>query len=225
MALTSCRPPACTGEGFRRLGVFGGTFDPIHVGHLIIAEEARACLGLQRVLFVPASVSPLKGQGTLFSGEERCRMVQIAVEDNALFGVSRAELDRRGPSYTVDTLRTLQAQYGAQTRFYFVMGMDSLLTFAAWHRPSEIIRLTRLAVFSRPGYQVDWDALEEQIPGLYEATDLITTLSLGISSTDIRERIRRRLPIRYQVPASVEATIREHHLTGETEDVTAKPCC
>ena len=224
MALAGDRPPSNTHGGAVRLGVFGGTFDPIHIGHLIVAEEARACLGLLRVLFVPANVSPIKNQGTLGTGEERYQQVQMAVADNPHLIVSRVDLDRRGPSYSVDTLRALQEQYGARTQLHFVMGTDSLLTFPAWHRPAEILRLTRLAVFTRPGYDVDWESLEAQVPGLRRATDLITTLNIGISSTDLRRRIQSGLPIRYQVPASVEASILGYHRTEKTEHVADASC-
>ncbi|MBM3190748.1 MAG: nicotinate (nicotinamide) nucleotide adenylyltransferase, partial [Chloroflexi bacterium] len=148
----------------RRLGVLGGTFDPIHIGHLIVAEEARARLGLDRVLFVPANLSPLKAGSTFFSGEERYHMVRLAIEGNPHFAVSRVDLDRTGPSYTVDTLRAIQAEYGPSVQLYFIIGMDALETFAAWHRPEEIIRLTRLVVVSRPGHGADWATLEAEVP-------------------------------------------------------------
>lgn len=208
-----------------RLGVFGGTFDPIHIGHLILAEEARARLGLESVLFVPANASPLKAGGALFSNEERYRMVQMAIADNPHFRVSRLELERGGPSYTVDTLRALQASYGPDTQLYFIMGMDALMTFAAWHHPCEIIRLTRLLVFHRPGYRVDWPALERAVPGLRQATEVIATVDIGISSTDLRQRLQEGLPIKYQVPASVEAYILERYLVKERGKRPTEPCC
>lgn len=202
----------------RRLGVLGGTFDPIHIGHLIVAEEARARLGLDRVLFVPANLSPLKAGSTFFSGEERYHMVRLAIEGNPHFAVSRVDLDRTGPSYTVDTLRAIQAEYGPSVQLYFIIGMDALETFAAWHRPEEIIRLTRLVVVSRPGHGADWAALEAEVPGIAAVTDVLPTLAIGISSTDIRQRILQGLPIRYQVPASVEAFILARQAVAEPSE-------
>jgi len=196
----------------RRLGVFGGTFDPIHVGHLIVAEEARARVGLDRVLFVPAGVSPHKLRRTSATARDRYRMVQLAIAGNACFGVSEVDLSREGPSFTVDTLRAIRREYGPGARLYFVMGTDSLCGLKTWHRPREILRLARIVAISRPGFEVDWQALETQVPGVSRATELLETMHLGISSTDIRARVQRGLPIRYQVPAPVEAYIREHHL-------------
>ena len=208
---------AATGAGggakdVRRLGVFGGTFDPIHVGHLIIAEEARARTALDLVLFVPASVPPHKSHRPSATGKDRYQMVQMAIEDNACFAVSDVELNRDGPSFTVDTLRATRRDYGPRAQLYFVMGTDSLCALKAWHHPQEILRLTRIVAISRPGFDVDWQALEAEVPGVSRVTELLDTLHLGISSTDIRARTRQGLPIRYQVPAAVEAYIRDNHL-------------
>jgi len=196
----------------RRLGVFGGTFDPVHIGHLIIAEEARVRMALDRVLFVPAKVSPHKLGHTFAPGRDRLRMLELAVGDNAHFLVSDVDLRREGPSFTVATLRSIGNQYGPQTRLFFIMGTDSLCGLNTWHRSQEILRLTRIIAVSRPGFNLDWPVLEDQVPGVSSATDLLETISLGISSTDIRSRLQQGLPIRYQVPATVESYIRQHHL-------------
>ena len=195
----------------------GGTFDPIHIGHLAIAEEARVRLSLDEVLFVPARVSPLKLGNTHATGDDRYRMVELAIADNASFRVSRMELDRQGPSYTVDTLEALHDAYGS-VEPYFVLGMDSLETLTHWRRPDDIVRLARLVVVSRPGFEVDWEALERAIPGLSRAIEVIDTLRLDISSTELRERVRQGMPIRYLVPAPVEAYIREHRLYAREGD-------
>lgn len=196
----------------KRIGVFGGTFDPIHIGHLVVAEEARVAFGLERVVFVPAHISPHKLDVAVASGEDRCEMVRLAVRDNPAFTVSRVELDRAGPSFTVDTLRSLHAEYGAETQLYFVMGADSLLAFKTWHKPKEILRLTRLIVVSRPSYALDLEALDRELPGIAAATDLIDSISLDISATDLRARVRQGRPIRYQVPCAVAQYITEHQL-------------
>ncbi len=190
-----------------RLGIFGGTFDPIHIGHLIVAEEARAQLDLDRVLFVPARVSPLKPEGTFFSPAERLRMVELAIKDNPHFSVSRIDLGREGPSYTVDTLSTIRHELHDEVQLFFIMGVDALKTLNSWYRPEDIIRMARLVVISRPGAKVDLEALEENLPGISESTDIIDTLQIGISSTDLRSRLKQGLPIKYQVPAPVEAFI------------------
>lgn len=209
-----------------RLGVFGGTFDPIHVGHLIIAEEARARFNLDRVVFVPALHSPLKSEGTLFPARDRLRMTELAVADNPRFAVSRVDIDRQGPSYTVDTLRQLRSEYGMCRQLFFIMGMDSLRTLARWHKPEEIIRLTRIVVFTRPGWESDWAAIQDSVPGLSRVTDVISTVNIGISSTDIRARLMEGLPIRYQVPASVETFISSSDVVLEpTRSQRICPCC
>ncbi len=199
-------------EDTKRLGIFGGTFDPVHIGHLIVAEEARAHLDLDRVLFVPARVSPLKPEGSLFSPAERLRMVELAIEDNPHFGVLRIELRREGPSYTVDTLDTIRRELLDDVQLFFIMGADALETLDSWYRPQDIVNMARIVAISRPGAQVDLQALEKDLPGISEATDIIDTLQIGISSTDLRSRLERGLPIKYQVPASVEAFIHERWL-------------
>jgi nicotinate-nucleotide adenylyltransferase len=204
--------PSLPAREARRIGILGGTFDPVHIGHLIIAEEARARLGLQQVVLVPARVSPHKLWGTAATAEDRFRMVQLAIADNPSLVVSRVDIDRAGPSFTVDTLRALQTEYGPAAQLYFVMGADSLVHLKAWREPTEILRLARLVAVTRPGYAVDLAALERDLPGLRSVTEILVTVQLEISATALRERLREGWPIRYQVPAAVEAYIREHHL-------------
>jgi nicotinate-nucleotide adenylyltransferase len=185
----------------------GGTFDPIHIGHMIVAEEARVCLALDGVLFVPARISPLKQEdGTLFSAEERWQMVKLAIADNPHFSASRVDLDRHGPSYTVDTLRQLKAIHRPAS-IHFILGADSLRSLREWRQPEEIAQLARLVAISRPGYSLGLEELDRDIPGLAAATDVLETLEIGISSSDIRRRLRQGLPIAYQVPRDVERFI------------------
>jgi nicotinate (nicotinamide) nucleotide adenylyltransferase len=192
-----------------RIGIMGGTFDPVHIGHLMIAEEARCLLHLDQVIFVPARISPLKqDDGTLFDDEQRYRMVCAAVESNAAFAVSRVDLDRPAPSYTIDTLRLLRNALGSKHQYHFVLGADSLTTLSKWRRPAEIVRLARLAVVSRPGFALDMSSLERAVPGVTVATDLLDGLMIDISSTDIRRRMQSGLSIRYLVPDAVLAMIR-----------------
>ena len=193
-----------------RIGLYGGTFDPIHIGHLIMAEEARVRLDLDRVIFIPARVSPLKQEGTFFSAEDRCRMVELAISDNDRFRVSRIDIERQGPSFTVDTLRAFRECHGAETAIHFIMGMDSLCSIGDWHNPAEIIRLAHIVAISRPGFEPDLGKLELEVPGLVAATSILPSLAIGISSTDIRSRLEAGLPIRYQVPSAVESFIYRH---------------
>ncbi len=193
----------------RRVGIFGGTFDPIHVGHLIVAEEARARLALERVILVPAYVSPHKLDDTPAPPQQRYRMVCSAVADNPGFSVSPVEVEREGPSYTVDTLRHFRDDLGPDVALYFIMGMDSLEAFARWREPRAILELCRLVVVSRPGHILSLAELERDVPGVTERSEVLNTLDIGISSTELRARVRAGLPIRYQVPTAVERVIVE----------------
>jgi nicotinate-nucleotide adenylyltransferase len=195
-----------------RVGVLGGTFDPVHYGHLVIALDAWAYLDLEKVLFIPAYQPPHKPDGSYSAFEHRVRMLQLALDDNRCFELSLIEAERHGPSYTVDTLKDLRAELGPDAEIYFIIGMDSLGNILDWYRPEELITLCRIVVAERAGYQVDLAALEEGLPGLQKSLVLIDTPELSISSTDLQRRIRLGLPIRYQVPPEVEQYIRAHQL-------------
>jgi nicotinate-nucleotide adenylyltransferase len=195
-----------------RVGVLGGTFDPVHYGHLLIAEEALACLQLSRVLFVPAKNPPHKLGQQHTRAEQRLQMVQLAVASNPGFCVSDIDLRRPGPSYTADTLAALQEELGPEAELYFVMGLDSLAALLTWRRPAEIIQRARLVAASRPGYAADLQALETALPGIAARTHLLSTPEIGIASHDLQRRVRQGLPIKYQVPEAVEAYIAEHRL-------------
>jgi nicotinate-nucleotide adenylyltransferase len=193
--------------GQRRVGIFGGTFDPVHIGHLIIAEEARVRLALEAVLWVPARISPHKLCDAPASAAHRLRMVEMAVASNAHFRVSTMEIERDGPSYTVDTLQTYRDSLGPEVDLYFIMGTDSLEGFGRWREPERILSLCRLVVASRPGHDLDLADLERQVPGLRERLDVLDGVDIGISSTELRARVRGGLPIRYQVPEEVREYI------------------
>ena len=232
MALEKLWPPAekpgAEAPPCRRLGMLGGTFDPIHLGHLIVAEEARVRLALDAVVFIPAQVSPLKLQGACAPAEDRCRMVELAIEDNPYFYLSRIDLERQGPSFTVDTLRAIKASCDPQTELFFIMGADSLGTLKSWRAPQEILRLARIIAVSRPGFELDLTALERDVPGMSQEMEIITAVQVGISSTEIRARLEQGLSIKYQVPAPVEAYIREQGLySGRRTRVArrVRPCC
>jgi len=194
------------------IGVLGGTFDPIHNGHLVIAEEARVRLRLDRVLFVPAQVSPFKQKQHTTSAAHRCRMIELAIADNPAFALSRVDLQRPAPSYTVDTLRLLKQEWGEGAQLYFIMGQDAIAGLLAWRAPAEIIRLARLVLMRRPGYAPDIQSLEAQLPGLHESLIILDSPELSVSSTDLRQRVAMGWPIRYQVPDDVMHYIMAHHL-------------
>lgn len=198
-------------RSFERVGVFGGTFDPIHIGHLVVAEEARVSCALDRVIFIPAKKPPHKPGEPYASARDRLEMVRLAIEDNPYFCVSGMELERAGPSFTVDTLRAIRESCPSSALF-FVMGADSLAHLKTWRNPREILQLARIVAVTRPDWDVDLAALDGELPGLAAATELLTTVRLDISSTDLRERASEGRPIRYQVPDRVEAYIREYGL-------------
>ena len=147
-----------------RIGLLGGTFDPIHLGHLIVAEEARTRLSLDRLLLVP-SRHPWRKAGREIAHEaDRLAMVRLAVEGNPGFEVSMVDLDRAGPSYSVDTVSDVRATLSPEAELYFILGYDALMDLPHWHAPDELARITRLVTVIRPGYALDWSPLEQAIP-------------------------------------------------------------
>lgn len=195
----------------RYLGILGGTFDPPHYGHLALAENGRVQLHLDRVLFVPAGQQPLKPNRPTTPAHHRVAMVEAAIADNSAFAVSRVDLDRAGPHYTVEMLALLHQEY-PEAELFFLMGEDSLADFPAWRDPVSIVRQARLAVMHRPGCEPDMGLLEQAIPSLCERLDWLDVPPLDIAASDLRRRAREGLPLRYLVPPPVEAYIREHCL-------------
>jgi len=206
----------CNG-GVRRLGVMGGTFDPPHYAHLVLAETARVQLQLDHILFVPAQQPPHKVPQPTSSAHHRTAMVEAAIASNPAFSLSRVDLDRSGPSYTAGTLALLhQAFPGAE--LFFLMGGDSLAELHTWHNPAGVVRQARLVVMHRSGWEVDLARLEQVLPGIGERLLWLDVPRLDISSTDLRRRVRQGLPIRYLVPPGVDDYIRTHRLhIGEDE--------
>lgn len=198
--------------GPERVGIYGGSFDPIHVGHLAIAEEARWALGLTRVYVVPATRQPLKTLPQAASPEQRLAMVHLACADNPALVPSTIELQRPPPSYTVDTLAAFRAELGPAAELYFILGADAAADLPRWRSAAEILRLARLAIVGRPGYSVDIEALDAALPGLAAACTLIEGPRLEISSSDLRARLAAGRPVRYQIPEAVRAYIVENRL-------------
>jgi nicotinate-nucleotide adenylyltransferase len=195
-----------------RVGILGGTFDPVHLGHLIIAEEARSCLVLHRMAFVPAGQPPHKLDRTITGTEQRLHMLREAIAGNPCFELSRVDIDRPGPCYSVDTVRLLQELWGADTEIHFLVGSDSLAEMPTWHHPERLIQLCRIVAVRRPGYEIDLGALDRAIPGAAARIEMLDAPVLDISSTEIKLRVREGRSIRYLVPAPVERYIYEHGL-------------
>lgn len=199
----------------QRIGVIGGTFDPIHLGHLLAAEQFREQCGLDEVRFVLAATSPFKIEERAIDAKHRWEMLQLAVGGNPAFRADDRELRRGGTSYTVDTLREIQSEHpGAELNF--LMGADSLVDFAKWREPSEICRLAFIAVVARGGWpEPDLSRLTPFLPPdqlLHPSKHLIAMPQCEISSTRIRQSVAQRRSIRYQVPPAVSAYIDQHQL-------------
>ena len=193
------------------LGLLGGTFDPPHFGHLHIARAACEQLNLDRVLFVPAGVQPLK-QGQIISPPaQRARLVELAIADQPCFALSRLDLDRPGPHYTVDLLDLVHQQYPAAA-VWFIMGEDSLSDLLRWREPQRLITLARLAVLRRPGFEPDWPTLDAALPDLRDHLDWLDHAEIDISARVIRQRVKDGLPIAEFVPEAVAEYIAERRL-------------
>lgn len=199
-----------------RLGILGGTFDPIHFGHLLAAEETRSALPLDRVLFAPAGDPPHKQGHSILPVAHRLRMVQLAIADNPAFAICNVDIDRPGPHYTVDTIHLIRSEWGTDANeTFFIMGVDSLAHLLSWHQPGRLIELCRLAVVARPGYRTDLGKLEAALPGINHRLDWVEMPVLGISSSDLQRRVREGRSIRYQVPAAVAEYVVQHKLYRE----------
>ncbi|MEA3337718.1 MAG: nicotinate-nucleotide adenylyltransferase [Chloroflexota bacterium] len=195
-----------------RLGILGGTFDPIHLGHLILAEEAWYQLGLEKVLLVPAGDPPHKRGRRLSAVDHRVNMIELAIADNPHFELSRVDVDRPGPHFTGDMVRLHLELYGAGTDLYFLMGLDSLADLPNWHEPKKLVELCNLVALSRPDTGFDWDVLEDKLPDVRWRVIFLPMPELQISSKMLQQRVRQGRPLRYQVLPQVEAYIHEHCL-------------
>ncbi len=199
----------------RRIGILGGTFDPPHLGHLLIAETARVTLDLESVLFLPAGEPWLKSGQRITPAAHRLCMVELAVADNPGFCVSDREIRRTGATYTVDTLRELRCAYPDGTQFYFIVGSDVLDQFHRWKEPEEILELCRLAVIERPGGPVRGiQVLAERFPAAVESGAVLPVSGprVDFSASDIRRILADGQSVRYQVPDPVARYITHHGL-------------
>ena len=198
----------------RRVGILGGTFDPVHIGHLVMAAEARQSLRLDEIVFMPARTPPHKPDHTPAPVEARLSMLAGASGSEPCTTISRIDLDRPGPHYTVEMLAIARAAWrlGAADELWFVMGGDSLEDLPGWRRPEEIVRLARLAVIDRPGHSSDPALLEAVLPGVGDRVDHVVAPLIGVSGTDIRRRVAEGRTIRWHVPPAVESYILAHRL-------------
>jgi len=194
------------------VGIMGGTFDPIHYGHLVAAEVARSHFGLSEVVFVPTGRPPHKEGAKVTDAEHRYLMTVLATATNPHFSVSRSEVDRPGPSYTVDTVADMRRTYGPDCGMFFITGADAVREMGTWHRPEELFAMCEVIAATRPGYPLGRlnlpDLGEEALAHIH----FLEVPALAISSSDIRERVAGGSPIKYLVPESVEAYIEKRAL-------------
>jgi nicotinate-nucleotide adenylyltransferase len=195
-----------------RIGLLGGSFDPIHVGHLHIARQACVRLGLDQVVLMPAGQPPHKLGLAMTDPEHRFEMVRLAVAGEPLFTLSRIDLDRPGPCYSVDTVRLLQDAWGPETRIYFLIGADSLADLPTWYRPRRLLELCQVVALRRPGYAIDLAALERRFPGAPPIVLLEHVPQVDVSATEVRRRVAKGRSIEGLVPPAVAAYIEAHGL-------------
>ena len=194
-----------------RLGVFGGTFDPVHIGHLVIAEDARAALGLDEVLFVPAGEPWFKSYRRITPAHHRLAMARLATQDNPHFSVSDMEIRREGPSYTIDTLSELR-RARPDADIFVILGVDALREIDRWRNPRRLFQMATVVGMARPGASLDPSVLNAAIPGASDRLRLVDSALVDISGTDIRRRVASRASIRYRVHPAVAQYIRAHSL-------------
>jgi nicotinate-nucleotide adenylyltransferase len=196
-----------------RVGLLGGTFDPIHIGHLAAADDVAWKLALDTVLFVPNRQPPHKQDQRVSRVADRVAMVQLAIAGNPRFVLSTVELEREGPSYTIDTLRHFRRRFPAGTEMFFLVGCDAVGQLHTWYEPDALLEEFGLVVMERPtGSPVDWTGAEARFPRVRDQVQVVDVAELEISGNDIRRRVAEGAPIRYYVQPSVERYIRDHSL-------------
>lgn len=205
---------AASVKNVHRLGIMGGSFDPIHMAHLVVAEASREALRLDKVLFVPTGRQPLKLNRPVTPAEHRVAMVELAIQGNPRFALSRVDVDRQGPSYTAETIKLLRDEWGGPNTLdmWLIMGADSLNTLPNWRDPAAIIAHCRLAVVRRPGSSVDIARIRTELPEIEDAADWIDAPLIDISATDLRRRVQEGRSIRYRVPDAVRKYIKANGL-------------
>lgn len=197
----------------QRIGILGGSFDPPQMGHLILAEYSRESLKMDHILFVPVADHPIKKGEIRLPVQHRLAMLQLAIEDNPHFSISRVDIDRNGPHYSADTIKILRAAY-PQSDLFFVMGGDNLRSLPTWERAAELYAGCRLAVMKRADEAIAADMHDDILPGLSQQVDIVDVpmLSLWLSSTYVVSRLRQNLSVRYLLPDKVLAYIAANNL-------------
>jgi nicotinate-nucleotide adenylyltransferase len=198
-----------------RIGIMGGTFDPVHIGHLVTAEEALVQFNLDKVVFMPTGRPVRKTHRHLSSAEDRYLMTVIATASNPDFEVSRIEIDRPGDTYTVDTIVELRALYGSRAELFFISGADAVREILTWKNADRFADLCTFIAATRPGYDAELEATEAGGEMPLPAVESMAVPALAISSSDIRARVGARRPIRYLLPESVAAYIEKNGLYRE----------
>ena len=186
-----------------RIGILGGTFNPIHIGHLILAEEAHFKLKLDKLVFVPAFVPPHKSSSEVISAKDRLEMVKLAIEDNPAFEISTFEIDSKKKSYSIDTLKEFRNIYGEDAQLCFITGSDSLKDLFSWKNINDIFKISKFIVANRPGYPI------KEVP---KEVDTVVITPIEISSEDIRKRLIEGRSIRYLVPEKVRRYVIDRKL-------------
>ena len=224
-----------------KLGLLGGSFNPVHNGHLAIARQTREALGLDQILFIPTSHPPHKPNNSLAPAQDRYEMVHLAIASEPSLAISDVEIRRPGKSYSIDTIRLLQEEYGTQAQLYFLIGLDAFLDFPSWREPRTLLKLCQFVVLSRPGQSfrslstvallptIPYPSLADLDAGRISQLDApfgtqgLICLKLPpspISASDIRSRIRQGLPVANLLPPLVESYILQHHLYQEDRNRT-----
>ena len=201
----------------KKIGIMGGTFNPVHHGHLVTAQEALDQFGLDEVIFIPTGDPPHKIEDLLAHAEDRYLMTVIATSSNSSFFVYRVEIDRKGKSYTIDTVKELRKLFGSGSELYFITGADAILEILTWKNTREIVTLAKFIAATRPGH--DLSKIKELKTTLFDSEDeadrrifIMEIPALAISSTDIRQRIKIGRPVNYLVPEGVNNYILKHGL-------------
>lgn len=195
-----------------RLGIMGGTFDPIHYGHLVTAEQAREALALDLVLFMPAGRPAFKQDADVTDAEDRYAMTVLATAANPAFDASRFEIDREGVTYTIDTLRALRTRYPDNVKLFFITGADAILDLVTWHNAEQMAELATFIAATRPGYDIEQARSRVVASGVPFDVRYIEIPALAISSTNIRQRVREQKSVRYLTSESVIGYIRKNGL-------------
>jgi len=198
---------------FKRIGILGGTFDPPQMGHLILAEYTKEALQMDHILFVPVADHPVKKDSTRSPIHHRLGMLDLAIDDNDAFSVSRVDIDREGPHYSADTVKIIQDQY-PEAQLFFVMGGDNLRSLPSWKRAEDLYKCCRLAVMKRADENIAPDMHDDILPGLSQKVDIVDVpmLSVWLSSTHVVDRLRNNLSVRYLVPDRVLDYIASNNL-------------